>query len=304
MNDLKKKLVTHDGSFHTDDVFAAAALTLYFEKKGLQYDIIRSRDEELIKKADCVFDVGGVYNSEKNRFDHHQPGGAGKREGSPGIEYASFGLVWKKFGAELCGDPSDKKTADLIDRRLAAPIDAFDNGMDLSENKYDVSPYLVQHIIGAMHPTWREEDISEDEMFLKSLLIAKETLSREIIQMQDALRAEKEVTKIYENSQDKKIIILDKNYPTEHILNNFPEPLFVVYPRKLNNWWSAKTVRTDPKVFRNRKDFPALWGGIRDEELQKLTGVADAVICHRALYMCIAKTKEGAIKLAQIAVKS
>src|SRR3989344_839930 len=118
MKKLNKKLVTHNGSFHTDDVFACATLSLMLEKKREQFEIIRTRDEGIINNADYVFDVGGIYNSKLNRFDHHQIGGAGK--GKYDIEYSSFGLVWEKFGAEFC---ESKKVADIIRKKLVAPID-------------------------------------------------------------------------------------------------------------------------------------------------------------------------------------
>ena len=88
-------------------------------KRGETFEIIRTRDEEAISNADYVFDVGGIYDEDKNRFDHHQKDGAGKREN--GIEYASFGLVWRKFGIKLC---VDTKVVDLVDKILVAPIDA------------------------------------------------------------------------------------------------------------------------------------------------------------------------------------
>ena len=40
----------------------------------LQLEIIRSRDPAVIDSADIVVDVGGTYEPEKNRFDHHQRG--------------------------------------------------------------------------------------------------------------------------------------------------------------------------------------------------------------------------------------
>ncbi|HEY4503396.1 MAG TPA: MYG1 family protein [Candidatus Paceibacterota bacterium] len=296
------KLVTHDGSFHTDDIFAAATLSIMLESKGEVFEIIRTRDEEIIKNGDYIFDIGGIYDADKNRFDHHQVGGAGKRSGEGEIEYASIGLVWKKFSAELCGGT---KAADLIDRKLIAPIDAWDNGMNLVTNNYkEVSPYFLQHVFFTMEPTWREEDLNINDMFLKSVAIAKEVLLREIIQAKDAILAEEAVLEIYKNTKDKEIIILDKNYPCQYVLNEFSEPLFIVYPRKTNGWWGAKAVRNDPKSFKNRKDFPTAWGGVREEELQKITGVSDAVFCHKGLYMVVSKTKEGAIKLAQIALES
>ena len=302
-----KKLITHNGSFHSDDIFACATLCLMLEKAGEKFEIIRTRDEEIIKTGDYVFDIGGIYDEDENKFDHHQVGGAGKREG--GIEYAACGLVWKKFGIKITGS---QKASVMIDERLFAPVDAGDNGFDLVENKYETSPYLIQHAFSSMKPTWREENLSKDEMFLKCVNIAKEILMREIIQAQDAVLAEEIVSSIYKNTEDKRIIILDKNYPYEYTLNNFPEPLFVIYPRDKTdeilggdtNLWGIKAVRKDPKTFKNRKDFPKSWAGLQGEELQKISGVPDAVFCHRGLFMAVAKSKEGAIKLAQIAVES
>src|SRR3989338_4371737 len=216
MKNSKKILVTHNGSFHADDVFACAALTLMLEQKGENYEIIRTRDEDLINKADFVFDVGGVYDEEENRFDHHQPGGAGGR--GNGIEFSSFGLIWKKFGEKLCGS---REVAELLDKKLVQPIDAWDNGFDLVENKHEVSPYCLQHIFFAMEPTWRENDLNKDEIFLKCVEIARTILSREIIQAQDTVLAEKSLFSIYKNSEDKRIIVLDQNYPFEYILHKF-----------------------------------------------------------------------------------
>jgi uncharacterized UPF0160 family protein len=292
------KLITHNGSFHADDIFACATLCLMLEKKGEEFEIIRTRDEEIIKTGDYVFDIGYIYNPDLNRFDHHQPGGAGKREND--IEYSSFGLVWKKFGIELC---IDKKATDIIDEKLVAPVDAFDNGFDLVQNKYEITPYYIQHLFFSMRPTWKEENLSKDEMFLKSVEIAKIVLVREIIQAQDMILADDMVTLNYKNSLDKKIIILDDKYPFS-ALNNFPEPFFVIYPRKVTSDWGVEAVRNNPKTFVNRKNFPKLWAGLRDEKLQNVTGVKDAVFCHRGLFLVVANSKEGAIKLAQIAVES
>ncbi len=297
-NKMIKKLVTHNGSFHADDIFAAATLSMLLEKKGESFEIIRTRDPEIINEGDYVFDVGGVYDEEKNRFDHHQASFKEKRYEN--IIYSSFGLVWKKFGAELSGG---EKIAQIVDEHIVAPIDAADNGFDLVENKHSISPYFIQHFFYSMRPTWRETNLSNDEMFLKSVKIAKEVLSREIIQVKDSVIAEEEVISVYQSTEDKRIIIFDKNYPYEFTLNNFPEPLFVIYPRSSDNFWGVKAMKDDPKTFKNRKDFPSAWGGLRDEELQKITGVSDAVFCHKGLFMAVAKSKEGAIKLAELALK-
>src|ERR1035437_8220507 len=95
----KKKIIsTHNGTFHTDDVFAVATLSLFLNDK---VTIVRTRDVDIIANADFVCDVGGEHDSARSRFDHHQQGGAGKR--ANGTPYAAFGLVWKEFGEQLSG---------------------------------------------------------------------------------------------------------------------------------------------------------------------------------------------------------
>ncbi len=299
MTTINRKIVTHNGSFHSDDIFACATLSILFDKRGETFELARTRDEEIIKNADYVFDVGGIYDPATNRFDHHQIGGAGKRDSS--IEYSSFGLVWKHFGVEIT---ESEEIFRMIDKRLAAPIDAHDNGMDLVEKKYDVSPYIIQDLFISMRPTWRESYVDVDQKFLECVAIAKKILLREIVCAKDFIIAEESVITIYKNTEDKRIIVLDKDYPYGEALSNFPEPCFVVYPKESDNTWGARTVRVDNKSFKSKKYFPTNWAGLRDEEFAKISGVEDAVFCHRALFLAVAKSREGAIKLAQIALVS
>ena len=292
-----KKLITHNGSFHTDDIFAAATLSLLLEKKGEPFEIIRTRDEEIIKSADYVFDVGGIYEREKNRFDHHQPGGAGKHKN--GIEYASFGLVWEKFGVELS---DNKEVAEWIEKKLVSPIDAGDNAIELVEYKSETRPYFIQTAFNAFYPSWKNlTDENLDASFMECVKIAKMILMQEISQAQNIQEAKEKVIEIYKSTEDKRIIVLDQKYPYEAILADYPEPLFVVYPR-VDGLWGAKAEREDLKSFKNKKDFPGSWAGLRDEELQKVTGVRDAIFCHRALFLAVAKSQEGAIALANLAL--
>ena len=137
MSFLKKKkiCVTHNGAFHTDDLFATATLSIL---NNGNIKIIRTRDSEVFKKADYVYDVGGDYNPINNIFDHHQRGGAGNREN--GIPYSSFGLIWKKYGEKICGS---KEVADRVERKIVQPIDANDNGIDILKPIFnDIFPCL------------------------------------------------------------------------------------------------------------------------------------------------------------------
>ena len=67
---LMKKIGTHNGTFHCDEVLACFML-----KQLPEYghaDIIRTRDPKVLAKCDIVVDVGGEYNPEKHYYDHHQ----------------------------------------------------------------------------------------------------------------------------------------------------------------------------------------------------------------------------------------
>ena len=172
----KIKVVTHSGGFHPDDVFACAALSLWVERQGKKLEIKRTRDEKFFATADFVVDVGMEYDEARNRFDHHQKGGAGMREN--GVPYASFGLVWQKFGAEIC---QSKEIAKMVDEKLVVPIDAGDNGVNISTtNNLNVIEYRVGAAISSFNPTWLEDERWTDKIFKKVLVWAEDILKREI----------------------------------------------------------------------------------------------------------------------------
>ncbi len=289
-------VATHDGKFHADDIFACATLELFLNTKSR---IVRTRDEAVINKADFVVDVGGIYSPEQKRFDHHMREGAGER--ANGIPYASFGLVWKEYGAAISGTP---EIAARIDARLVSPIDADDNAYPLLELKGDVAPFTLQGFMYMSRPTWCESEEKYDEAFLDLVALAKKIILRQIKIEQDFLSAESIVEKAYADASDKRLIILDENCPWQETLLKYPEPLFLVSPRRGTAGWGINAIPVGKFTFENKKMLPESWAGLRDEDLAKITGVADAVFCHRARFLAVAKTKEGALALAKIAISN
>lgn len=291
------KIATHNQHFHPDDVFAVATLSIILEKES--FAVVRTRNPLIINNADYVVDVGGEYNEERNRFDHHQKGGAGARESS--LPYASFGLVWKKYGNLICGS---EEAARLIEKKIVEPIDAEDNGIGLIKPIFDgVYSYSYFNMISSLNPTWKEKDKDRDKLFMKAVESSKEILLREIEIAKHFLESKKFVEKSYDNAEDKRLIILDDQYSWKEVLNKYKEPLFVIEPHFEEGQWRIITVRDDPHSFDNRKDLPERWSGKKGQELISETGVPDAVFCHNNLFIAAAHSREGAIKLGELAIE-
>ena len=192
------RIVTHNAKFHTDDVFSVAALLILYPEA----EVVRTREEDLIKLADIVVDVGQVYDAKSNRFDHHQVGGAGQR--ANGIQYASFGLVWQKFGEEVSGSP---EVAEKIDRTMAQLVDAADNGQDvISSTIPELFPFTINGIVDQYRPTWKEVE-NWDERFMEAVHWAQAVIKREIKIAADVLEGAKVIEQLYRVSAGKKIFV-------------------------------------------------------------------------------------------------
>jgi uncharacterized UPF0160 family protein len=301
-NQDKKEItiVTHNSGFHTDDVFAVATLLLAFGDE-VKTKVIRSRDMLVIEKADYVLDVGGIYDESINRFDHHQIGGAGIREN--GIPYATFGLIWKKYGEILCGD---KEVAKKIESHYVEPIDSLDNGVSfIKVTVPGMMPFDIQSLTSMFYPTWKEDMNEIDETFQILVSYAKYILIRIIKNETDDFESENLVREAYKKSQDKRLIILENGrWSWEKILSEFPEPLFAAYENISVGTWSIKAIRNDQASFVSRKKLPQSWAGKTNEELEKITGVKGAKFCHTARFMAVADSKEAILKMAEIALNS
>lgn len=299
MKKQKITIVAHSGSFHTDDVFAVATLQLLLEKENA-IEVIRTRDPKIIETADYVVDVGEVYDPSLKRFDHHQFGGAGVRDN--GIPYASFGLVWKEYGEALCGS---LEIADQIDQKLVQPIDAMDNGITFMKSEREGLSLMcdLRDVTISYRPTWSEGEEVLEESFKYLTSIFKNFLSRQIFTIKDIKESEQAVNKIIAQNNNKTLLILDKQYDYEGATASNDYILLVVSPKRQDATWSIKTVRDDFRSYKARMDLPLEWGGKSGEELQKITGVADAIFCHTQRFIAVAGSKEGAIKLAELALK-
>ena len=292
---MKTIIGTHSGTFHADDVFAVATLSLLHP----DYEIRRSRDEKVLNACDYQIDVGGVYDHEKKIYDHHFRNGPAYDDG---LKQSSIGLVWKHYGAEICGDQA---VAERVCKTLIRGLDANDNGVTLTqrlEDAPDAKEMSLSAVIGMMNPPDLE---GVDEVFAGEVKRARQILLAAIGKAKHwfGCKEEVEVALAKAMSQSKQYMELDGGckWP-EHLRNGLggEKILYVVYPA--GDQWYIRTVPAEPGSFANRKDLPGNWAGLRDEEFSQEVGISDGVFCHHGVFICAAQSRESIIKLVEIAV--
>jgi len=284
-------IATHNGNFHADDVFSIAALKHIFPT----FNLIRTRDLELIAKADLVIDVGGEYDAEAGRFDHHQRGGAGARDN--GIPYSSFGLIWQKYGVEIC--QGNQEVAQSVDAGLVSTIDAIDCG-HVEGVAQGIS---LSQTISMFNPTW-QEDSHFDTCFDEAVDFAARVLTRFIASADGGISAKSIVAQAIEKAEDPRVIVLEKYTPWKRTVHALSEQaLYMVYPSD-SGQWRIQTVPVEPGSFEDRKSLPAPWAGLSNQALQEVTGIDDAMFCHNGLFIAGAESFESTMKMADIALQA
>ena len=170
-------VLTHSGAFHADDVLGHAILTAAL---GGHFAFVRSRDPREIAAADIVFDVGGVFDSQAQRFDHHQKGAPMRSEGAgAGVPYSSAGLLWQHYGlralSALIPDASRAERMAVwtaLDDGLILAVDLIDTGVRAPEGD------SLACLVAALIPGYAEEP-DYDSGFLRAAAVMEVALERE-----------------------------------------------------------------------------------------------------------------------------
>lgn len=301
-------IATHSGSFHADDVCGVAILSVILDETPV---IIRTRDPKEIQAADFAVDVGGIWDAPAGRFDHHQKGFDGKRES--GVVYASSGLVWAAHGIaflrSVLPSLSDEQAGELhrqVDDELIQHLDMADTGAAAgAPGRFGLSALMnafnitreekeIQDALGLTRPT-----APEDIKFAQAVKVMQNLLVRVCWHAYNGLRS-KAIVLASEQLLKGRILVLSAAgldwIPV--VCARMPDVRFVIYPDSADSQYQVRTVPVAPESFDAKLDLPAAWAGLRDGAFARETGVADAVFCHNARFICGAVSKEGAIALA------
>lgn len=84
-----------------------------------------------------------------------------------------------------------------------------------------------------------------------------------------------------------------------------PEVLYVLFPENTEpgSKWRIRAVSKENGGFQNRKDLPDPWKGVRESQLDEVTGIPGGVFVHASGFIAGNRTFDGALAMAKKAVE-
>ncbi|EAR83677.1 melanocyte proliferating protein, putative (macronuclear) [Tetrahymena thermophila SB210] len=330
-----KKIGTHSGVFHCDEVLACVMLSKYTSefKDGI---ITRTREQEILDQQNIIVDVGGIYDPSKHRYDHHQRSFVDTFSSQHNIRLSSAGLVYKHFGQEIIKNVAqslidenkdnlnieitlNQETLDSLYQRI---YDGFIQGVDGSDNgveQYPVevksaysNPTQLQQRIGRLNPLWTEKNTDENVRFRSAMEIADMELRWQVkIQLLSVLPAydivKQSVLNRFNVHPSGEIVILETVVPWKSHLEDLEKSLnlgkqikFVLFPESsAKKAWRVSTVPENWGTYDLRIGLKEEWRGIKDmTELKNVTKIDDIVFVHNSGFIGGAKSYESVLRMA------
>ena len=206
------------------------------------------------------------------------------------------------------------------------PIDAIDTGVELlPPTASDIQLQYTDKTglsarVSRTNPRWNEvEDTTgkspdPDARFeIASNMCGEDFLSvlTHIVESDLPARSlvEEAVKQRYDTDSSGEIITLPSGglpwkshlYELEHVYKINPIK-FVLYTDQ-SGMWRVQAVPVEGKAFENRLGLPKEWRGVRDEDLEKVAGIAGCTFCHAAGFIGGNRSYEGVLKMAQVALR-
>lgn len=331
---------THNGQFHADEALAVYLLRLLPAYNPS--DLVRTRDPSILSTCHTVVDVGGDYNEMVNRYDHHQRSFNTTFPSRP-TKLSSAGLVYMHFGkpiiARQTGLEEASEEVGILWRKIyeefIEALDAHDNGIsvydpmetkDLKKRFYDGGIGLGS-LVGDLNG-WSDEEErgelnaeqqqeAEDGRFLQASELMGSVFLRKLkyhhrnwLPAREGVREAYAVRKRFD--EQGRILVFESGLPWKDHLYSLEaenpseqEVTYVLYPegRREGSKWRIQAVPVSKESFESRKALPEAWRGVRDDQLDKISGIEGGVFVHASGFIGGNKTRQGAMEMARKALE-
>lgn len=201
-----------------------------------------------------------------------------------------------------------------VARDIIRGIDARDNGFGAA-----VEYTTISDMVSAMNPTWMDEPSSRIDGFTftrynthcvplsRAINLCLTTLTDFIWSKWCMEISSHNVMADIRSSLENNIpyVVLEQSLPwirafRQHWDETESLRLVIMKNSATPPIWIVQTPPGDPNdTHTMRTPTPLSWRGLREAELAEVTGVSDAVFAHKEGFICGARTKEGAIALAE-----
>ena len=267
------RVATHSGPFHADDVLAWGLIRAFVAADAT---LVRTRDPKILAGADIVFDVGGIFDPDTMRFDHHQSSYTGAR--------SSAGMVvdWLADTGRVT-----QGLADVLRTRAADYVDDVDNGRRETDPTVPCFATMVEaHNRGAesLDAFDAQFRLAGDmaTVWVKGMAAghAEEEAARAVIgsAMKDA------------EDRGSNVIVLETYVrwkPAYFEAGGETHPTdFVAHPGP-DGSWRALAIPPVAGSFAQKCPLPEAWAGLVDGELVAASGVPGARFCHKNRFILV-----------------
>jgi uncharacterized UPF0160 family protein len=327
--DRPLSLATHSGAFHADDCLAYVVLTGAL-KLGIgdqTHNLIRTRDPAALENADIVWDVGGIADAQRWRFDHHQSGAPKAANGDP---LSSAGLVWRKVDPTSCltfgelyvrnilaVDGFSNMAAEVVTRiaenvryKFVRHVDLVDNGIERA------SPTDLTALVDAFNSGWDEPsqsdpvkfEVRQREAFLQASRMVAVAMAQQVAKERGIAFAAQAVAQAWEDccsglsGLHPHLLELPRGMPWQRTAFELSLPILCVMNSEPDGRWKLQAMPAEKGSLKNRLDLPEAWRGLQDAALEQACGISGALFVHRSGHLAIAETREAALSLAQAAL--
>lgn len=279
---------THDGSFHADELTAAALLLLTDQID--RNKIYRTRDPEKLAQCEFVADVGGIYEPAIKRFDHHQSDYKGA------LSSAGMILAYLKEKGNLT-----ELEYTIFLNALIQGVDAHDNGIETAQPGTATYSAIISNFMPINHEATPAE---LNQAFNEALDFALSHLKRMRERMAYILSCKEEVKNAMQKG--KEVLLFNKPMPWMDAFfemggENHPAE-FIIMPS--GSHWKLRGIPPNlANKMKVRRALPKEWAGLLDEDLKKATGIPGAIFCHKGQFISVWETKTDAEKALETILK-
>ena len=238
---------------------------------------------------------------------------------------SSAGLIYVYYGERVIQEILEKQNVTLskddstklfkkIYQSFIQEIDGIDNGIPMfdQEPQYSINTHLSSRV-HSLNPNWMEEKTPDevDSLFQNAKeYVGKEFVDKVIYYGTVWLPARSIVQNAVKNrfnvSSSGDVIELERPCPWKEHLTEVESELdteikYVLFEGGPDDF-RIMCVPVKSGSFVLRKPLVKKWFGVRDEELEKVSGIEGITFCHATGFIGGHKTRDGTLKMAELSL--